>query len=77
MKTQHVRNVELIIKKRLEKNMAMVLDLAMVDKTDDDENRAEYQHNSGIGYPTNLLCVRNDKGETEYRRTFRGTQRDY
>lgn len=74
MKTQHERNVELIMKKRLERNMLLCFE--QVDMVDY-ENRTEYLHNSGIGYPTHLPCVRNDKGETEYRRTFRGSQRDY
>lgn len=77
MKTRHERNVELIARKRLERNMAEVLNLATIDKTNDDENRNEYLHNPGIGFPTHLPCIRNDNGDYEYRRAYRGTQRDY
>jgi hypothetical protein len=77
MKTQYERNVEMIHRKQLERNMDLVISFAPRGGTNDDENWTEYQHNPGIGFPTKVPCIINDNGDYEYRRTYRGTQRDY
>ena len=66
MKTQHERNMDKVYG----------FDLWGLPD-DDDENRTEYRHHPGIGFPPYVPCIINDDGNYEYRRCYKGTQRDY
>ena len=72
--TQIERN-KLIWEKQLERNMVLVIE--QESQCLDYENHNEYKHDSGVGYPMSLPVIMNDHNEYEYRRCYRGTQRDY
>ena len=78
MKTRHERNVELIHKKQLERNMLLCFEQeGMESRKSDNESCHLYKHDSGVGYPMRLPVIMNDHNEYEYRRCYRGERRDY